>query len=288
MMSNAAKKIFYSLIGCFLCGTDANWVALANGFPVTGVTGLCMTIEKFTGINYSLIYYAFSVVILIISFFLLSRTESASIVFLSLLFPAVLWLMNHFTVAIIFKEKLIAAALMGVLNGAGTGFVLRVGWSFGGLDTITKIVKKLFFASAEMRTVMLCCDACIMLIMLSAFSLDAVAYAFVGQLVGVNSMNFVLFMGPKLYDIQIVADRYEEIQQYVVDVLHKTSTIHPVTGGYTGRIKQEIDCVCTSREYLKLREYLLEKDIDCFLKVMPMMHVFGHNKDFEKLSDEII
>ena len=58
-----------------------------------------------------------------------------------------------------------------------------------------------------------------MLIMLSAFSLDTVAYAFVGQIIYVNSMNYVIFnMGPRLYEIQIVCEDPRAIERFIIEM----------------------------------------------------------------------
>lgn len=288
-MIQKIKTLFFLILSCFLCSSAVNWVAIPNGFPVTGIAGISMVIEKFSGMNYAIAYYLITFVILVATILVLGKGELKNILFLSILYPAVLWVMNHFGVSIILKEKLLAAALFGVLNGAGAGIVLRIGCSYGGMDTISKILKKIAFRSWEIRYIMLLADSLIMLLMLTAFSLDSVAYAFVGQLATVNSMNYVLFnIGPKLYDVHIISDHTTEIEQFMIQEIHKTLTLHPVTGGYSGQEKIQMDCVCTSREYVKLREFLLKTDRNCFVRVIPLMHVFGSNKDFRSLDDQTI
>ena len=283
------KKIISCILGCFLCSAGLNWVALPNQFPATGIAGLSMTLAHFTGQNYTVMYYLITLLILGATFLILGKEEMTSILFLCVLYPAILWIMNRFPVEIIFREKLIAVALFGFLYGAGTGIVLRIGFSYGGLDTTSKILKRLLLPATELRKIMLIIDGGIMLLMLSVYSFETLVYAFLGQLVTVNVMNYVLFhMGPKLYDVQIVASRQEEICTYMIDTLHKTLSSHPVTGAYSGSGKIQMDCVCTSKEYLRLRAFLAEQEIDCFVKVMPLVHVFGANRDFENLSDEVL
>lgn len=280
------KTIFWQIVSCFMCSIAVNWVALPNGFVVTGYAGLAMTAEKFFGIHYALVYYLISFVVLIAAYFVLGLEEIKNILFLSALYPACLWILNHFTVSIIFKEKLIAAALFGVLYGVGAGIVLKVGCSYGGMDTVAKILKKTIFQDMELKTVMLMADSMIMLVMLTAFSLDQVAYAFVGQLVAVNSLNYVIFnMGPKLYEVQIISDWSEDIEHFMIDQIHKSLTLHKVQGGFSGEQKVQMDCVCTSKDYVHLREFILEHDHDCFIKVSPLTYVFGTNKDFRNLKD---
>lgn len=288
-MKQKAKKLSLMTLSCFLCSAAVNWVAIPNGFTVTGITGISMVIERLTGLNYALAYYLISFVIVAVTFFVLGAGELKSILFLSLLYPAVLWGMNHFDISILLREKLIALALFAVLYGGGAGIVLRIGYSYGGMDTLSKILKKTIFRTWEISSIMLFADSCIMLLMLTVFSLDSVAYAFVGQLITVHSMNYVLFnMGSKLYEVQVISNHSRELEQFVIETIHKSLTLHPVTGGYSGENKIQMDCVCTSKEYAKLREFLLMTDRNCFIKVIPLVHVFGTNKDFRRLDDDTI
>lgn len=275
------------VLSCVICSIAVNWVALPNGFVVTGITGLAMTMEKFTGVNYALIYYGLMLVILILTFVSLGYREVSNILLLSFLYPLVLWVLNHWTVEIILKEKLIAVMFFGVIYGVGAGITYRLGYSYGGTDTLAKILKTKVLKATELKNILLALDGLIMVIMLLTFSLDVVAYALVGQIIYVNSMNYVIFnMGPKLYEIQIVCENSRAIESFIIHEIHKSATLSQVTGSYSGQTKTQVDCVCNSREYVQLREFIRDEGEDCFIKVFPLTHVFGHNKDFHQLSDE--
>ena len=286
------KKISFTalvsmVLSCVICSIAVNWVALPNGFVVTGITGLAMTAQSFTGINYALIYYGLMLLILVLTFVMLGYREVSNILFLSFLYPLVLWVLNHWTVEIILKEKLIAVMLFGVIYGVGAGITYRLGYSYGGTDTLAKILKTKVLKAVELKHILLALDGIIMAVMLLRFSLDVVAYALVGQIIYVNSMNYVIFnMGPKLYEIQIVCENSKAIESFVIHEIHKSATLSQVTGSYSGQTKTQVDCVCNSREYVQLREFIRDQGVDCFIKVFPLTHVFGQNKDFHRLSDE--
>ena len=275
------------MLSCVICSIAVNWVALPNGFVVTGITGLAMTAQAFTGINYALIYYGLMLLILVLTLVVLGYREVSNILFLSFLYPMVLWVLNHWTVEIILKEKLIAVMLFGVIYGVGAGITYRLGYSYGGTDTLAKILKTRVLKAVELKHILLGLDGMIMAVMLLRFSLDVVAYALVGQIIYVNSMNYVIFnMGPKLYEIQIVCENSKAIESFVIHEIHKSATLSQVTGSYSGQTKTQVDCVCNSREYVQLREFIRDQGVDCFIKVFPLTHVFGQNKDFHRLSDE--
>lgn len=281
------KDLVSMVLSCVICSIAVNWVALPNGFVVTGITGLAMTAQAFTGINYALIYYGLMLLILVLTLVVLGYREVSNILFLSFLYPMVLWVLNHWTVEIILKEKLIAVMFFGVIYGVGAGITYRLGYSYGGTDTLAKILKTRVLKAVELKHILLALDGMIMAVMLLRFSLDVVAYALVGQIIYVNSMNYVIFnMGPKLYEIQIVCENSKAIESFVIHEIHKSATLSQVTGSYSGLTKTQVDCVCNSREYVQLREFIRDQGEDCFIKVFPLTHVFGQNKDFHRLSDQ--
>lgn len=281
------KDLVSMVLSCVICSIAVNWVALPNGFVVTGITGLAMTAQAVTGINYALIYYGLMLLILVLTFVALGYREVSNILFLSFLYPLVLWVLNHWTVEIILKEKLIAVMFFGVIYGVGAGITYRLGYSYGGTDTLAKILKTKVLKAVELKHILLALDGIIMAVMLLRFSLDVVAYALVGQIIYVNSMNYVIFnMGPKLYEIQIVCENSKAIEAFVIHEIHKSATLSQVTGSYSGQTKTQVDCVCNSREYVQLREFIRDQGVDCFIKVFPLTHVFGQNKDFHRLSDQ--
>lgn len=281
------KDLVSMVLSCVICSIAVNWVALPNGFVVTGITGLAMTAQAVTGINYALIYYGLMLLILVLTFVALGYREVSNILFLSFLYPLVLWVLNHWTVEIILKEKLIAVMFFGVIYGVGAGITYRLGYSYGGTDTLAKILKTKVLKGVELKNILLALDGMIMAVMLLRFSLDVVAYALVGQIIYVNSMNYVIFnMGPKLYEIQIVCENSRAIESFVIHEIHKSATLSQVTGSYSGLTKTQVDCVCNSREYVQLREFIRDQGGDCFIKVFPLTHVFGQNKDFHQLSDQ--
>ncbi len=290
MRKSPVFKAFLLILGCLCCSISTNWIMIPNGLAAPGITGISMTIEHFTGINYALIYYAITIIILVITWLTLGKKDASNIVILSILYPMVLWVLSFVDVQIIFEEKLIALAAFGILYGVGIGIPYRIGFSYGGDDTVAKILKKTIWKSTELKKIYSFEEVIILLFMTLAFSLDQLAYAFAGQLIYVNSMNYVVFnLGPKLYDVQMIGKNMEKIEDFVIHTIHKSVTIyHDAMGGYSKEPKVQMSCVCNSREYVQLREFIKEGNYDRFIKVIPLIHVFGNNRDFHRLDDENI
>ena len=102
-----------------------------------------------------LIFYGLTLLMLLCTFLTLGYKEVSNIIFLSVLYPLVLWVLNHVQVEIILQEKLIAVMLFGVIYGVGAGITYRLGYSYGGTDTLAKILKKKVFRAVELKNIML-------------------------------------------------------------------------------------------------------------------------------------
>ena len=48
MRKHPGKALTNMVLSCVLCSIAVNWVALPNGFVVTGITGLSMAAAQFT------------------------------------------------------------------------------------------------------------------------------------------------------------------------------------------------------------------------------------------------
>lgn len=76
------------IVGCFITAFAVNSILIPNKLSTSGVTGISQMIQSFTGINYSYIYYFFSITILILAFFCLKREEFMKIIFVSFLYSS--------------------------------------------------------------------------------------------------------------------------------------------------------------------------------------------------------
>lgn len=285
------KQAVLLIAGCLCCSIATNWILIPNGLATPGITGIALTLESFTGINYSLIYYAITLLILTLTWFTLGKKDVSNIIILSLLYPMVLSVLSYVDVEIVFQDRLVALLAFGALYGIGIGIPYRLGYSYGGDDTLAKILKKSVWKSVELKKIYYFEEVLIILFMATRFNLDTLAYAFIGQLIYVNCMNYVVFnLGPKLYDVHIIGNsRMEEIETFIIEKIHKSVTIYQdAMGGYSRESKVQMSCVCSSRDYVQLREFIRQGKYGCFIKVLPLIHVFGQNRDFHKLDDENI
>ena len=96
------------------------------------------------------------------------------------------------------KYKFIAVILFGILYGLGTGFSYSTGYTYGGTDSIAKILKNTLFKKVSVKNTLLVVELSIILFMLIAYDIKAMVYSSLGQMIYIYFLNKVLYVRAKL------------------------------------------------------------------------------------------
>ncbi len=135
--------------GCFVTAFAVNSILVPNNLSTSGITGLALIVQKFTGINYTYVYYLFSITILVTAFVTMGKKAVLKIIFVSLLYPALLVVMNKFHFVFVEGDMFLVCIYFSLFYGVGGGMVLRRGYTFGGTDTIARILNKKVFKKCQ-------------------------------------------------------------------------------------------------------------------------------------------
>ncbi len=115
-----------------------------NNFAPSGVDGIATMIQEVTGWNAGLLSILLNAPLLIIAFFFLSKRYVIYTVLFSLLSSGFIYLLSavDFYQFVAETDRVVVAMASGVLLGARTGIMLRIGASSGGIDVIASVVKE--------------------------------------------------------------------------------------------------------------------------------------------------
>jgi uncharacterized membrane-anchored protein YitT (DUF2179 family) len=154
----------FIIAGCALGAFSSICIMIPNGLTSGGITGLCRILQETTGINFSILYYCCAFLILVICGILLGIGEARKILLLTILYPGFLFLFEQFDITLLEEKDVILAAIYcGVFAGASTGLIFTRGYSFGGTDTIAKIIKKKLLPQMGISKILLVIDAVIII-----------------------------------------------------------------------------------------------------------------------------
>ena len=266
-----------------------NCILIPNKLSTSGVTGISQMMEKFTGLNYSYIYYFFSITILILAFFTLKREEFMKIIFVSFLYPTVLVLTGMFHFVFVQGEMFLVCIYFSLFYGFGSGLVLRAGVTFGGTDTIARILNRKVFKGIALSKIMLILDGSILISLGFVFNKDVALYALVNHVICIYIMDYMLFgFRQKLYKASIIPhdkEDSEEISRYILG-LGRGVTLYNAVGAYTKTDKILLSSIVSPRQSAMIRSYLAEHYPNAFMEVSPIVTVYGVGERFVRIQGE--
>ena len=135
------REALIVLTSAFFGSSVQIFVMIPNGMTSGGMPGICrLATHFFPGLSYSLIYYALSMVVLIIAYFAMGMAEVRRIIALGFAYPIMLFIFEHIDYEFLDSpDPFLAAILIGVLYGIATGGGYIGGYSSGGTDTILTV-----------------------------------------------------------------------------------------------------------------------------------------------------
>lgn len=277
------------VLGCFITAFAVNCILVPNKLSTSGVTGLSQMAERFTGINYSYIYYVFSIIILIMAFFTLKWEEFMKIIFVSFLYPTLLVLTGMFHFVFVQGEMFLVCIYFSLFYGLGSGIVLRAGVTFGGTDTVARILNRKVFKGVALSRVMLFLDGSILISLGFVFNKDVALYALVNHVICIYIMDYMLFgFRQKLYKTNIIPasqDDSDDITRYILS-LGRGVTMYKAVGAYTKSDKIMLSSIISPRQSALIRSYLAEHFPNAFMEVSPIVTVYGTGERFVRIKGE--
>lgn len=285
-MNKRLKEYGLVVLGCFITAFATNCVLKPNGLSTSGITGLSIVLEQVTKINYTYIYYGLTAVVLLFTIILIGKREVMKILLLSIMYPTMLVVLQYFNVEIILDDMFLVIMLFGFLYGLGVGIVLKMNYSFGGTDTIAKIINRKFLPFVHISGIMMVLDGIVLLLTAIVMGIKIGLYGIVGQVVFTKVVDYVMFgFGTKLYKHTIISEKHEEISQYIMKNLGRGVTITEVVGAYTKEGHTQISCVCSPKESVTIRRLIASVDPKAYVEVIPMISVWGIGRRFKNIDD---
>jgi len=139
------KKYFFLLILLFIASLNFNIILKPLKLATGGTQGLAIIINSLIKLEPSTIIFIINISMLVISYFLLSRETTYGTILATLIYPLMVRLTNNLiSFKFINHYLIIFVILSGIICGITSGFIYKLGFSSGGLNLISLILKKCF------------------------------------------------------------------------------------------------------------------------------------------------
>lgn len=277
-----------AVLACAIGAFSLEAVLIPNGLTSGGITGLSRMVQELTGFEFSLIYYGFSFVVIVLVAIFLGFREVKKILFLTVLYPAVIWVFEQFDFQLLEESDIILAAIFcGVFGGLSIGLVFWRGYSFCGTDAVAKILKKHLAPHLPLGQLLLIIDSIIIISSAFIFGRNIALYALVTQVILAKTIDYVMFgFETKLVRLEIITDSKEEISDFVMTELQRGVTSSKVTGEYTKTDHFKLDVLCSPRESIIIRRFVAQHQPNAFMALIHVDTVWGVGHGFTDIRKE--
>lgn len=280
--------LLFIIAGCSISAFSTIGILIPNGLTSGGITGMVRIIQGFYYVDFSILYYAFAFAILIICAILLGLKEARKIVLLTIIFPTILFIFEHFEFSLLEEKDLFLAAIYcGVLGGICCGLVFSRGYSFGGTDTIAKIIQKRMMPHVGLSQILLVIDACVIIGSGFLFGRNIALYALVTQVIFSKTVDYVMYgFDTKAVQLEIITSKHDAVADYILNEIGRGVSNVTVTGEYTKVAREKIITICSPRESMLIKKYVAKKDKDAFVTVIHVDTVWGNGEGFTDILQE--
>lgn len=246
-----------------------------------GTTGLALVVEHWWGIPLSVFVAAFNILMFVIGWKELGREFAFSTLVATFYYPFILdQAIRIVGGRVITDDPMLCAVFSGIIIGVSLGVVIRVGASTGGTDIPPLVLKKRF--GIPVSAVLYAMDFVILTAQLTFRDTEKILYALVMVLVYTTVLDKVLVSGVKQMQVEIISDRYEEINRMIQEKLDRGTTLFPIEGGHTRQKSFAVHAVVSGRELAKLKEVVMQQDDKAFMIVNQAGEVRGRGFTLSK------
>lgn len=262
------------MAGVLIVALAFNIFILPNDI-VFGVSGIAVIFKKLYGTDPSLIILIGSIILLIMSFFLMGKEKTANSIVGSFMYPlfvkATEWVVSYVDLGT--TEPFLIAIFGAAISGFGFGLIFKSGFTTGGTDILNQIVSKYFKMS--IGNAMFFTDGLIIFTSLFFFGWQKFMYSVVSICVISIITDKVILGISQSKAFYIITDHETAVKKYVMQHLSHGVTVIEARGGFTGNMQKMIMCIIPTKEYFKVKEGIQNIDPNAFFLVTDAYEVSG-------------
>jgi len=272
--SKKIKEWLLVIAGSIILAISVGLFVLPNNILTGGVAGIVVIVKKFFPINEEYFVIFINVVLFIVGWIFLGKKFFRKTV-LSLVTYSLALLIVKKVFAVPQVNPILAAVYGGMLSGIGVGMVIKQGGSTGGMDIPPLILQK-FFNIDPSKGIMVT-DALTVLAGFYAYGFESILLGLVSVFVSGVAINKILnaYKGVPGTQIQIISDKYEEINNAIMDEIGRGTTIINGQGGYSKEEKHIILLVVSDDQLDDVMNIIKRYDENAFTITSEAIDVHG-------------
>lgn len=274
------------LLGNLLYSFAIAFFILPSGLITGGTTGIALFVNYLTGLEISVFVLIFNIVMFIIGFIILGKAFALSTVLSSIAYPFMLsfsqWL-NSLT-GDLTHDLILCTIFGGLLIGIGIGIVIRAGASTGGMDIPPLVLNKKFGLNVSVTLYVF--DFTILILQMFFSNREQILYGILLVCIYTFALEKVLIMGKSKTQVEIISEKYKEINDLIITRFDRGTTIYQAKGGFTGNEAHAVLTVINKRELFAIQEAVMKLDPAAFIIISQVNEVKGRGFTLQKKYPE--
>lgn len=281
------KRYILLVIGISIAAAGFNLFFFQFNLVCFGVSGFSIIVEKVFSIDPSIFILISSIILLIMSFFMLGWDKTKNSIVGSLMFPIFVKLTSGIITVIDIShiEMIMVAIFGGVISGFGYGLVYKTGFTTGGTDILNQIISKYFKLSVGNAIIIV--DGLVMLTGLFVFGEEIAMYGMISlYIISMMTDKVILGISESKF-FHIVTYKQDEVHDYLVNTIGAGVTILEGKGGFSGDDTKILMCIIPTRRYFLVKQGIKQIDDRAFFVVTDAYEV-GNLKKAKRRKNEKI
>lgn len=286
MKSNIKKEVvnvLLTVVASVVSALGLHIFVFGNSFAPSGIDGIATMLQEITKINAGIFTFVLNLPLLIAAWFILKRNYVIYTILFTVLASLWVYILGemHFYQYVVETDKVIVAIFSGLLLGARTGIMLRIGASSGGIDIIACIVQNKFNRDVEK----VISFVCYIIIGISYFvyrDLTCILLSVVQMFVFEKTVAFILKDTRNAVKFEIITKEPEKLKEEIIYELKHGATIVQSKGMFTDEQSTIVVTIVNTRQVPEFLQ-ILKKYPDTFVYYTD---VTGVNGNFRWRRDE--
>ena len=273
---SAVKYWSFLNLGILMMSVGIYFFKTPNSFATGGVSGISIVLAMlFPQISQATYMLIINVLLLIIGVIILGKECGLLTIFCSLMMSIETWLFEYFLPLStpLTGSPLLELLYAVLLTGIGAAIIFRCKASSGGTDIVALILRK--YTSMNVGRALLLSDFLIAASTFFVAGVSAGLFSLAGLFAKVFVVDDILDSMNMCKAFTIITTKAQEIDDYIMNEMHHSATVHKAIGAYTGEDKQIIITVCRRTEALRLRKKVKEIDPHSFMIITKTSEILG-------------
>ena len=271
---NILVRLIVFLLSLLLLAIIFNLFLAPLNIVTGGSSGVAIILKEVFNFDVTITTYIIYGLTLILSVFLLPLKITVSLVIATIVYPFCVQLTSNITdiISLNYSNPLLICIFAGILNGIGTGAILRIGFNSGGLIVISNILYQHFKISISKSNMII--NAVIVLIGGYYFGISNIMYAIIVIYISTIFTDKVMLGISDNKVFYIVTDKEKEIKSFITK--HLTSGVTIVDSDHNDKVT--LMCAIPTSKYFIFKEGIIAIDASAFWYATDSYQVMGQFK----------